>query len=130
MIAATTPDEMGDEMGDEPNAYRIDTGEPVYDDGDDVPGSYKTPFERAQSRFEQANETVVQLGTARALDPISAAKMQYQAAQFEMLTAIHEVVERIERGVQGAAGDRSAESLLERVAGAATSRAEGDQRDA
>lgn len=58
---------------------------------------YETPYERAHVAHDKANEQVLYLGSRRALSPEDATHMRFQSASFEMLTAIHEVLEQIER---------------------------------
>lgn len=92
--------------------FNIESGEP---DGADP--DYATPFERAGQLYEQANKSILKLGDSGQLDSVEATRFQFQAAQFEMLSACFEVLERIERNTQ--AGDSSAvESLLEYMTGA------------
>ena len=58
---------------------------------------YETPYERSLSAYDHANEGVLKLSVDGRLDPTAATHMRYQSASFEMLTAIHETLERMER---------------------------------
>lgn len=67
---------------------------------DSLPRAVEAAHVRAGAAWDRANESVVQLGEDGLLDPVSAAQMQYQAANFEMLTAIHETLETIARNTR------------------------------
>ena len=104
----------------EPNAYRIDTGEPVYNITDaslDDAGGYEPPFERAQTIFESAKDGLAGLVQTGEVSKAEATAMQFQQAQVEMLTALHEVAERIERNTREhtSTSETAISALLERI---------------
>ena len=106
-------------MEDEPRACRIDTHEPIYnitDAATDV-GGYETPFERAQTAFESAKDGLAGLVETGEVSKAEVTAMQFQQAQMEMLTALHEVAERIERNTreQTSTSDSAISALLERI---------------
>lgn len=107
-------------MDSEPTAYRIDTGEPVYNITDaalDGEGGYEPPFERAQTAFESARDGLAGLIETGEVSKAEATMMQFQQAQFEMLSALHEVAERIERNTREHTdtSETAISALLERI---------------
>ncbi|WP_017972386.1 hypothetical protein [Actinopolyspora halophila] len=75
--------------------YNIHTGQTDQTEG------YASPFERAQRAFEQGTQELERTG--HLLSHGDKVNAWFQKAQFEMLAAQHEVLERIEQKMQGAA---------------------------
>lgn len=71
---------------------------------------YKTPFERAEVQYAEAAKLINSVGVAAGRDV--RALFALSQAQFEMLAAIHEALERIERNTRRSAADDAVSLLL------------------